>query len=325
MMAVLIVGVYSLLIVTGSLLGGMIPSRFSISHLGMQIILSFVGGLMLGISLLHLLPHSLEHMTHSQQIVTSVDSSIKSDQETHTDEASKVVTAEQLDAAVADAQTTMSKKFARSIAYTFMSAMAGLLGMFYLIRLFHFHQHGPVATDDHDCSHHDHGHHHLSWGGVAFGLSVHSLLDGVALGTAVLADARHSATATGLAGFGVFLAVALHKPLDALSITSLMQSSRWSRSSQQAVNAGFAAMCPVGALAVMIAGQSALLESHIDTLVGIALGVSGGVFLCISLSDLLPEVQFHSHDRLKLSGALLLGVAGAYAIGFLEPSHYQYM
>ena len=49
--------------------------------------------------------------------------------------------------------------------------------------------------------------------------------------------------------------------------------------------------------------------------------MSAGVFICISLSDLLPEVQFHSHDRLKLSAALLLGIVTAWAIGFLEPAH----
>lgn len=57
------------------------------------------------------------------------------------------------------------------------------------------------------------------------------------------------------------------------------------------------------------------------TFVGCALGFSAGVFLCISLGDLLPEVQFHKHDRVVLSIALLLGVAAAYAIGFIEPAH----
>ena len=48
---------------------------------------------------------------------------------------------------------------------------------------------------------------------------------------------------------------------------------------------------------------------------------SAGVFLCISLGDLLPEVHFHRHDRLKLSAALLFGVGLAFLVGFLEPHH----
>jgi zinc and cadmium transporter len=55
------------------------------------------------------------------------------------------------------------------------------------------------------------------------------------------------------------------------------------------------------------------------------LAFSAGTFLCISLSDLLPELQFHQHDRVKLSLALLLGLTVAYAAGRLEaaahPSH----
>ncbi len=47
----------------------------------------------------------------------------------------------------------------------------------------------------------------------------------------------------------------------------------------------------------------------------------GGVFLCISLSDLLPEMEFHSHNRIRLSVALILGIATAWGIGFLEPKH----
>ena len=40
-----------------------------------------------------------------------------------------------------------------------------------------------------------------------------------------------------------------------------------------------------------------------------ALAFSAGTFLCIALSDLLPELQFHAHDRTKLSLALLAGFA----------------
>ena len=52
-----------------------------------------------------------------------------------------------------------------------------------------------------------------------------------------------------------------------------------------------------------------------------ALAFSAGVFISIALSDLLPEVQFHSHDRLKLSAALLAGALVAWGIGFAEPKH----
>ena len=107
--------VYGFVIVTVSVLGGMLPHLYQLSHVQMQVILSFVGGLMLGIGMLHLLPHG---------IVQS-----------------------------------------GSVDLTLRAALVGLLFMFFLIRTFHFHQHGPVAEAPEaahsDCDHdHSHKHHH---------------------------------------------------------------------------------------------------------------------------------------------------------------------
>ena len=60
-------------------------------------------------------------------------------------------------------------------------------------------------------------------------------------------------------------------------------------------------------------------ERHL--VLGSALAFAAGVFLCIALSDILPEVAFHSHDRFALSAALLVGVALAYGVGLLESEH----
>ena len=280
MQAYLLIVVYSVLIVSGSLIGGWLPSRINLTHIRMQATLSFVGGLMLGIALLHLLPHG-------------------------------VVQCNSLDLVIG-------------------STLFGLLFMFFLIRTFHFHQHGPTTHehDEHHCHHPDHGHtdedggvHELSWTGVALGLSIHTLIDGIALGTAVMADAAHE-TKSVFYGLGVFLAVLFHKPLDALSITTLMVAAGWPARICQLVNFGFALMCPLGAVvAVLMVNGLAGVDVNQSRFIGMVLGFSAGVFLCISLSDLLPEVQFHRHDRLKLSTALLLGVAAAYAIGLIEGEH----
>jgi len=71
-------------------------------------------------------------------------------------------------------------------------------------------------------------------------------------------------------------------------------------------------------VALFFLGFSRFSEFQMS-LVGCALAFSAGVFVCISLSDLLPELEFHTHDRVKLSLALLIGVGAAYAIGYLEP------
>ncbi len=154
----------------------------------------------------------------------------------------------------------------------------------------------------------------LSWVGLSLGLALHTLLDGIALAAAVQIEG----SAVWLAGLGTFLAIVLHKPLDAFSITSLMAARGWGINRQMLVNIVFAAMCPLGALLFAVTvDQFADMRSVI---LGSALAFSAGVFLCISLGDLLPEVHFHSHDRGWLSVMLIAGVALAYAIEWL-PGH----
>ena len=263
----------------GSVAGGWLPLLVRYTHLQMQVVLSFVGALMLGVALFHLLPHGIVAAGGDVDLV---------------------------------------------IFWT----MVGLLVMFFLIRAFHFHQHDREDQSlhaehvPHYDDHHKHGHgdhpppvHRYSWLGVALGLSLHTLIDGIALGAAILADAGH----TRVPGFAIFLAILLHKPLDALSITTLMTASGWDSRTRQLVNVCFAMMCPLGALLMILKLAQTGPGGHI--VLGCALGFSAGVFLCISLGDLLPEVQFHRHDRLKLSVALLLGVSVAYGIRFLEPAH----
>jgi zinc and cadmium transporter len=272
--------VYSVLVVIASLVGGALPSFVRLTHARLQLGLSCVGGFMLGVSLLHLVPHSA-------------------------------------------AQTG-------SLDVSLRWTVAGLLAMFFLIRIFHFHEHGTAADEhppqepcEHDhahAEHHEHpGIHRLSWMGVAFGLGVHTLIDGVTMAAAVMAEAAHGGEGHYPHGLGVFLAILLHKPLDALSVTSLMAAAGWSARTRAVVNASFALMCPAGAALAALGLHK--LGGEQQFALGCVLGFAGGAFLCISLGDLLPELQFHRHDPWRLSAALLLGVALAWAIGLFEPEH----
>jgi zinc and cadmium transporter len=147
---------------------------------------------------------------------------------------------------------------------------------------------------------------------------LHTLIDGLALGAAVSAERGH-AEGWELLALGPFLAICLHKPLDALSITSVMAAGKWSNSAVVVANLLFAVMCPLGALGFVFGVERYLEQQYL--VVGVALAFAAGVFLCISLADLLPEVSFHSHDRIPLTLALLLGVALAWATGFLAAGH----
>ena len=84
----------------------------------------------------------------------------------------------------------------------------------------------------------------------------------------------------------------------------------------------FSVLCPLGALAFFVGVDSFTFNK--DVVVGVVMAFSAGVFVCISLSDLLPEIQFHSHDRAKLTVALLSGIALSYAIGLLEPEMHDH-
>jgi len=293
--------VYSVLILAASMTGGYLPMLMRLTHARAQMMMTFVAGLMLGVSLFIMLPHGV-------MATGSVDTSV-------------------------------------------LWMTVGLLFMFFMLRTFHFHQHGPQATTpetnltdaeelkvlnsgDHDHDHdHDHGHlhgvghtgcghaehvhdgqHSLSWLGVGLGLAVHSMLDGIALGASVKSDLGHASTL--LPGFATFLAIVLHKPLDAMAITTLMAAGGWKTGWRQVVNALFGLMCPAGVmLFLMSVGR---LHSHEGLVVGSVLAFSAGIFLCIAVGDLMPEIQLHSHDRFKLSGLLVLGVLTAYLTGLVE-------
>ncbi|MCO6458146.1 MAG: ZIP family metal transporter [Pirellulaceae bacterium] len=286
-MATSLLAVYCVLITLVSVLGGQFPLLVRLTHLRVQLMMSFVGGLMLAVALLHLLPHA---------------------------------------AATSGSLDTPA-----------IAAVVGLLFTFFLIRVFHVHQHEPGQDpQEHGatCEHagHDHVHtevhtevhsevhsegHPWSWVGLAVGLGLHTLIDGVALGASVSAEAAHDGG--WLPGLATFLAILLHKPLDAMAITMLMTSRGWTGSSTTLINILFGLMCPLGALVFYFGAAS--LGSLQPVIVGAALGFAAGAFLCISLADLLPEIQFHSHDTAKLSAALVAGALLAFAIRLIEPEH----
>lgn len=282
MSLIVLLVVYSILVTLASLAGGWLPSLLELTHLRKQLLMSVVSGVMLGVALLHMLPQSIEYLESSVWVGAAL--------------------------------------------------LCGLLVMFFLIRVFHFHSHelddeietvhDHLGGHDHSYGHHEHGHHenHLcdsqptrfSWAGLFIGMTLHSLLDGVALSASVAAEAIHGHGTFALLGLGTFFAVFLHKPLDALSITSIMRTTNWSPRAQTLVNIAFALTCPLGILLFSL-GVSRIGDGQ-SFFVGCSLAFSAGFFLCIALADLLPEVAFHTHDRGKLSIALLLGVIVAVGV-----------
>ena len=283
--------VYCALILVASLAGGWIPLLVRLTHTRMQVATSFVAGLMLGVGVLHLLPHSWQ-------------------------------------------QT-------ESIDRTAGWLLGGFLIMFLIQRFFHFHHHdvpdeAPEGVEeeseehDHDHDQHDHCHldhtladksaRHLSWAGAALGLTLHTLIDGIALAASVEAES-HGGEHAGLLGLGTFLVIILHKPFDAMAIGTLMAAGGWSRTARHLVNALFALAIPFGVLLFHFGASQFSATGHL--FLGSALAFAAGTFLCIATSDLLPELQFHAHDRVKLTVALLAGLLLSAVLGEFEKSGHD--
>jgi zinc and cadmium transporter len=278
---------YGCALVVFSIAGGALPQRIEMTHTRTQLAMSLVSGLMLGIAFFHLLPHSV---------------------------------------------LTLGVHAGLTVVMSWV--MLGLIVMLLLLRLLHFHQPDyagdPLTLCDHE---HGGGHTHshsghgeqavplvvarVNWKGVLVGLTFHTFIDGVALGAAFLAfpHGHHGQ----LLGFGVFLAILLHKPLDAMAIMALMKAAGTSVALQWRANLVFALVCPLGALLFYLYAVN--LGDAGGDVIAAALAFSAGAFVCIALSDLLPEVQFHSHDRVKLTAVFLLGIALAYLMATSSPEH----
>jgi len=333
--------IYCVLIVLASLGGGMLPSLLHLTHRRMQMMVSFVGGLMLGIALFHLLPHAVAEGLSLDQAVWWMMIGLLTTfflirvfhfhQHEHAElTPESAAQPYQTDATGGSSGSAGGQRAAGGLP-TSAENNSGLFAHATDANAGSHHSESGEAPEseaaDHRQHHGRHPHHHAhpakeseyryGWVGVAFGLALHTAIDGIALAAHVAADAGHAEHVYVL-GLGTFLAVVLHKPLDAMSITSLMAAEGWPRRGRQLVNAAYASMCPLGAFCFYF-GFAQRIERL--PVVGGALAFAAGVFLCISLGDLLPEVTFHTHDRLKLSILLLLGVTVAFLIGFVEPSH----
>lgn len=287
----ILLAVYCGLILLASLAGGWIPLFVRLTHTRLQMAISFVAGLMLGVGVLHLLPHAWHQL--------------------------------------------------RSIDRTAAWLLGGFLAMFFIQRFFHFHHHDVPETSsthadhleethragashDPDCRGHslaEQSARRLSWTGAALGLMLHTVLDGVALGASVEASA-HAGVQTWWLGLGTFLVIFLHKPFDALAIGTLMARSGGSKSLRHLINGLFALGIPIGVLLFNFGARQ--FTGPLDEFIGLALAFAAGTFLCIAASDLLPELQFHAHDRLKLSLALVIGLILAFFIGHFETTGHDH-
>jgi zinc and cadmium transporter len=140
------------------------------------------------------------------------------------------------------------------------------------------------------------------------GLSVHTLVDGFALGAASVDTEL---------GLLVFVAILAHKVPNAFSLSAILVSEGYSRARAVAMNAAFALMVPVGV------GLYFLLREvvHVERFTSLALAASAGTFLHLSLSDILPDLHRRGASKWRLSAAMLAGLALMGLLTFLRHEH----
>jgi len=266
-----LLGVYSVGIVAASVIGIWVQSVIRLTHTRVQLAMSFVAGLVIGVAMYHLLPHGFERIAGESAI---------------------------------------------EVAVWWM--LVGIVLMVLLLRVFPLHQHDQAEEE---CEPHgrDSGvdSPSLNWLGIAFGMGLHGLTEGTALGAAVLSRGGDLA-GVDLVSFGVFLAIVLHKPLDAFVLLGMMRVAGLGKRYAYVLSVVTALICPLGAFVAF--WGIGLLATPADETIGRALAFGAGALVCISLSDLLPEIHFHRHDRFKLTVAFIVGLALAYALHVFENS-----
>jgi zinc and cadmium transporter len=109
------------------------------------------------------------------------------------------------------------------------------------------------------------------------GISLHSLLYGLALGAGLMLPQL---------GPVVLLAVIIHKMPDGISITSILLAAGWNRKKVALLSVLFSLTTPAGALIAYLFLRALSPEN-----VAVAIGISAGTFLAIATADILPQVH----------------------------------
>jgi len=317
---------YCLLIVLISMAGGAVPMIVRLTHRRLQLATSLIAGFLLGVALLTLLPHALLAVPVATamgwvvvglMVMFFLERLFAYHHHLAPGEAGMPpVTADPEPLAEADCDAEPGDPLDHHHGHPVTAKPNAEPGSA-----------GQASDQDHPHPHHaHHDHHHppateLSWVGITLGLVIHSLIGGIALGAAVSAEdlihTNHAdAWLPALPGVAVFLGIFLHKPFDALTLLTLLRTTNRSRPTQHLINFAFALCTPIGGVLFFV-GLAGVDLAH-STVVGCALAFAAGVFLCVALADLLPEVHFHRHDRAALSIAVLAGLALAWAIAIME-------
>jgi zinc and cadmium transporter len=140
------------------------------------------------------------------------------------------------------------------------------------------------------------------------GMSLHTVMDGFVLGAA------NSKPNIGLL---VFVAIVAHKIPSSFSLSAILRAEGYGRGRALVMNVLFALMVPFGA--VLYLGLRHVVST--STFTAYALAASAGTFLHLALSDILPDLHRRQGSKLRLSGALVVGLATMWSLTLLGGAH----
>lgn len=176
--------------------------------------------------------------------------------------------------------------------------LAAILFFHTLDKLFDFHGH---EGHEHACANeHHHQHHAHLWSRLS-GMGFHGILDGLAVGGGFAAGTR--------LGILVTAALALHKLTDGMTTVTLMRKHEHGDSRRKSLLALLGIVC-----APLIGVALSQVLSPSNAFFTLFLGGLGGLFIHLSLSELLPE----AHEGGTSKQSLLLTILGIVLIVIVQ-------
>lgn len=184
----------------------------------------------------------------------------------------------------------------------FLWVMVGIIIFFFIERFLHwFHHHEDYHPDEHTKT---------TVPLIIVGDTIHNFLDGIVIALTFLVSIPLGIVTT--------LAVAAHEIPQEIGDFGLLLHKGLSRKKVIWINVLSAGAAFAGALLAFFVGES------IDGILPIALSVTAGFFIYISLSDLIPEIHHENRKGFAMIESLLLiiGIAFIYvAVSYLEHGH----
>lgn len=198
-------------------------------------------------------------------------------------------------------------------AYAMVSALAGIV-LFFLaegfLRWFHHHHTHDEAHDDKKDP--------KIWL-IIFGDTLHNALDGVAIAASFMVSIPVGVVTT--------IAVAAHEIPQEIGDFGLLLSKGMRRRDVLLVNLMSALATVAAALLTYLIGSEGKVP------VGVLLGLSAGFLLYIALSDVIPSIHEHNHDKkakklafavqacLLILGVVTVGLANKIAHTYIDTGH----